>query len=293
MKENLIIKVIKSLRMPEAFLVSGFIFIGCLFGIYEAGFYKIITLAVVFFISYTLMLSVYSLNAYLGFNDDKANPRLKELNLFSKTYYLGATIGLYAASLVASLILNTNNFYFHIIIFVFWFLYSIPGFGKHLPIVGTLIHFIVAIVQFNFAYSFFSPISESSVLISFYFAILFSAGHLHHEIIDYEADAQNGIKSNAVLWGIKKMKYFSFGFFVMAYLFLIFLYHFSYINLIIYIIFGPTAFLQLVFFLLYYRNFETDLKARINYRLVYRIVFSISGVVFTYYTLFQNTHHAF
>ena len=37
-------------------------------------------------------------------------------------------------------------------------------------------------------YVILEPLSLNSFFISIYFALLFSAGHLHHEVIDYEAD---------------------------------------------------------------------------------------------------------
>lgn len=279
-------KTIKSLRMLEALLVSGFIFIGGLFGIYKVGTYDPMVLAVVAFISYSLMLSIYSFNAYLGFNEDKVNPRLKQLTLFPRNFYLFTTIAFYTLSLLATLFLKTNNVFLHIIIFVLWFFYSVPGFGKHLPVIGTLIHFIVQIVQFNFAYSFFSPITFDSLLISCFFALLFCAGHLHHEIIDYEVDANNAIKSSTVLWGVKKVKYFSFGLFVLAYILLFFLFSDKFINVMVYAIFGITAFFQLILFLYYNKQFENNSQARLTYRLFYRILFLISGIVFTCFVLF-------
>jgi len=273
--------------MLEALLVSGFIFIGGLFGIYKAGTYNLSVLAGVAFISYTLMLSIYSFNAYLGFIDDKANPRLKELSFLSRNHFLTSTIVFYSMSIVISLFMNFWNSYLHLLIFVLWFLYAVPGFGKHLPVLGTIIHFLLALVQFNFAYSFFSPISMDSFLISCYFGFIFSAGHLHHEIIDYEVDAKNSIKTSTVLWGIKKIKYFSFGMFVLAYIFLTLLFMTQTIDILIYIIFGSIAIFLLILFLFLNKKFEIDFKARLNYRLIYRIIFLISGAVFTCITLFK------
>ncbi len=272
--------------MLEAFLVSGFIFIGGLFGIYKVGSYNLLFLTGVAFISYTLMLSIYSFNAYLGFDDDKVNPRLKQLTLFPRNLFLFTTIVFYVLSLLATLFLKANNVYLHIIIFVLWFLYSVPGFGKHLPVLGTIIHFIVQIVQFNFAYSFFSPITVESLLISCFFALLFCAGHLHHEIIDYEVDAQNEIKSSTVLWGVRKVKYFSFGLFLIAYILLSFLFFDKIINTIVYVIFGISAFFQFILFLYYNKQFEKNPQARLKYRLYYRIMFLICGMVFTCFVLF-------
>lgn len=285
MKENRLFKIMKSLRILEALWVSGGIFVGSLFGIDKVGHFQFINLAEVFFISYTLMLSVYSINAYLGVNEDKSNPRLKALTLFSKTFYLITTITFYTISFVASLLVNSGIIYFHIIIFVLWFLYSLPGFGKHLPVLGTLIHFVVAIVQFNFAYSFFSPMDMSSLLISIYFALLFSAAHIHHEIIDYEVDAENEIKSSTVFWGIKHMKHLSLSMLLVAQAFWTVVAFSKQVNIGYYIIFATGFLFQCVFYIYYNGQFENNPEARLKYRSLYRIIFFICGIIFTLISL--------
>lgn len=282
MKENSLIQIVKSLRMPEAFLISGFIVVGSLFGIYDASSYQFKNLIIVIVISYTLMLAVYSSNAYLGFNEDKINPRLKSLTLFSKTFYLFFTILFYSISFVSCFLLNPSNIYLHLLIFVLWFLYSVPRFGKHLPVIGTVIHFIVAVIQFNFAYSFFNQVSENSVLISCYFALLFSSGHLHHEIIDYEVDAENSINSSAVKWGIKNMKYVSFGLFILANIFWTYLFICNYIRIEYFIIFFIGFLVHCCLFIFYNNQFENTHAQRIKYRFLYRAIYLICGVILTY-----------
>ena len=201
-----IIKIAKSVRAAESLLLTGFIIIGGIYSLMFISSIKALDFILLFGISYSLMLSVYTANALLGKKHDKINPRLKSLTLFTSNYYLILTILLYSFSAILCLLFYPKTIGFQIAIFVLCFIYAIPGFGKHLPLVGTFFHFFVGIIQFNFAFLFFAPISIHSFLISLYFALIFSAGHLHHEVIDYEADFKNKIKSSAVKWGFKTIE---------------------------------------------------------------------------------------
>ncbi len=272
-------KTIKALRLAEVLLMTGFILIGAIFAIPNNSEILWVELIAVSISSYLLMLSVYTTNSLLGYELDKKNNRLKNLNFISKPIYTISTIIFYGISLIICIFIKPESVILHFTIFVLWFLYGMPGFGKHLPIVGTIIHILVAVVQFNFAYMFLAPISEVSVFISIFFALLISGGHLHHEIIDYEADKLNKIKTSTVKWGVKNTKYFSFSIFVIAHSYWCLLLITGYIELFWFISFFGGFLIHLGMFISKGTKFENNYQARLKYRLIYRIVYFICGLI--------------
>jgi 4-hydroxybenzoate polyprenyltransferase len=51
----------------------------------------------------------------------------------------------------------------------------------------------------------FRPLTSSLIIPALYFAILFEAGHLNHEVKDFEADQGNELRTNAVVFGKKRV----------------------------------------------------------------------------------------
>ncbi len=271
-------RIVKALRLAEVLLMTGFILIGAIFGISVKGDIDWENLVLVSIVSYVLMLSVYTANSWLGYSHDKQNQRLNAQLYFSKSFYLFATILFYLVSFVMCWWMKPGSLPMHFLIFALWFLYGMPGFGKHLPIIGTVIHFLVAVVQFNFAYMFFVPLSEISMFISVYFALLISAGHIHHEIVDYEADKSNMIKTSTVKWGIKNTKYVSFLIFAGAHLYWAVLFWKHIIDTFQLLVFGVGFLFHLVLFLYYNKNMENSIDKRLTYRSVYRFIYLVCGL---------------
>lgn len=90
-------------------------------------------------------------------------------------------------------------------------IYSHPYlFLKGKPGMSSLAHFISGMLLFLVGYSIFKHIDLSSVLISIYFGIIFTAGHMNHEIKDYTGDRKAGVMTNAVRFGRKNMLISSF-----------------------------------------------------------------------------------
>jgi 4-hydroxybenzoate polyprenyltransferase len=59
---------------------------------------------------------------------------------------------------------------------------------------GGLFHFLLGYVVFM-------PIDERGVQIGLFFALTFTAGHLNHEVRDFELDSRNNAGTNAVAFG--------------------------------------------------------------------------------------------
>jgi 4-hydroxybenzoate polyprenyltransferase len=81
-------------------------------------------------------------------------------------------------------------------------LYSWPGKPmKGVPVLSSALHFVGGLLHFLLGYSAFTRIDGRGVEIACFFALLFVAGHLTHETRDSEADAANGIRTNAAAFG--------------------------------------------------------------------------------------------
>jgi 4-hydroxybenzoate polyprenyltransferase len=81
-------------------------------------------------------------------------------------------------------------------------LYSAPATHlKGLPVLGTALHFAGALLHFLLGYSSFSVVDPVGVATSCFFGLVFAAGHLMHEVRDYEGDLVNNIQTNAVAFG--------------------------------------------------------------------------------------------
>jgi 4-hydroxybenzoate polyprenyltransferase len=76
--------------------------------------------------------------------------------------------------------------------------------GKCIPIVCSLLHFCGGLLHFLLGYMLFGPLDQRGGLIAVFFALTFTAGHLNHEVSDFDVDRQNGLKTNAVAFGKRR-----------------------------------------------------------------------------------------
>ena len=93
-----------------------------------------------------------------------------------------------------------------LLIFIFFVLaiYCLNSFADYKDDSQSVIHFLAGICHFHIGYSCFKEPSFFSLCISVLFAMLLSAGHFNHEIIDYDSDKIAGNLTTAVRIGINK-----------------------------------------------------------------------------------------
>jgi 4-hydroxybenzoate polyprenyltransferase len=129
------------------------------------------------------------------------------------------------AGLVINLLLYYNFFPRCFILAPFialnWTFYSHPKvLAKARPITGTTLHLIGGILQLLLGYVVVAGFDLKGLLISVYFALVFSAGHLNHEVKDHDADLEAGLRTNAIVFGPRKMLSFAFLVFSFAFVYL-------------------------------------------------------------------------
>ncbi len=282
-------KHIKNYRYAEVLLMSGFSVIGLFFS--ANSFSELFSFRSIFFALtiFIFFISIYSSNSFFGYVYDLSNPRLVGPKYVKKKSYLLSFILTFFISLTFFYFLRPEFLFLALISFVLWFYYSFPVHGaKATPIAGTCVHFITQIIHFHIGYLLFSNYSWTSFGVSIYFGLLFSAGHLHHEVIDYEADKSKEIKTNAVFFGRRATFVASSFLFLASILLWIYLFSFAMIGITTFVPFLFAFLLQLllIFPLLRIKNFNDASCSNnasdamiIKYRNRYRLLYLLAGLL--------------
>lgn len=156
--------------------------------------------------------------------------------------------------------------------------YSHPALkGKCIPIVCSLVHFSGGLLHFLLGYMLFGPLDQRGVLISVFFALTFTAGHLNHEVSDFDADRQNRLKTNAVAFGKRRTFVAGLAVFTLAYVWLLILARSEFVP-------RPLALLPILLYPLHIfwsvralrEGLDPDSLSRFQLR--YRLLYAIIGV---------------
>lgn len=222
------------------------------------------------------ILSVYFLNSYVDYQDDKQNPRLTHLASINRYHYLVLTILTVLAFGTIFFFLQQSIFFISIISFALWVLYYKPGIRlKGSFLLGTVIHLVGGILHFHIGYLAASPFSMASLAISFYIAWILCIGHFHHEIIDYEADKKNGLQTTTVRVGTKPVLKVIGAMFVLSILIWMAVYWMGYIDFAEFIPFFIASLLLTVTYLI--RTSFGSLRP-LAFRRFYRLIFFLAGL---------------
>ena len=205
--------------------------IGYSMGTLNAGTFE--TLGVFLIGSILLVAHVFTLNdwADIAYGFKAPDPLVSSRRLFWFSIFL-----LIASLLVFDLI-GGRVVALGAIVAAFGFLYSHPKLNfKGTPVASSCPHLIGGFFHFLLGYAVFPPncngctLSEwisRGVMIALFFALTFTAGHLNHEVRDFELDSKNNVRTNAVAFGKRRTFIAGLIVFTLAYLCLIFLTGFS------------------------------------------------------------------
>jgi lycopene elongase/hydratase (dihydrobisanhydrobacterioruberin-forming) len=198
-----LINYLRSARSAEVTMMIGFPVTGILFAFSK--FSELFNPDVFIFITAIFFLSsaIYSFNALAGISEDENNERLKnDLGSNKKKFFQGSMVLFIFLFVTLFSLIDAVLVLLSIFSFFLWFSYSFPRKGlKYKPLAGTFVHFIGQMIHFHMGYIIIGEFSAFSFLVSIYFALLFSSGHINHELIDYEADREMRINSGAVYFG--------------------------------------------------------------------------------------------
>ncbi len=209
------------LRLQDILVLQGPPLLGAVFAIRHPQAHDLAPLATLTAANVLLMTHVFMLNDWAGLTDDLADPN-KAAGVFTARGVGRREISaLTAALLVVSLLLFSRlgavTLVLSLAIATLSALYSFPRFHwKGRPLLNSLTHLAGGILHFLLGYSLGGAIDGRGLATAAFFALIFTAGHLTQEIRDYHADAVNGIRTNAVIFGQRRTFAASLALFTLA-----------------------------------------------------------------------------
>jgi 4-hydroxybenzoate polyprenyltransferase len=212
-------------RPLESALMIGFPLIGALIALGEWRDIGLL-LARFFVATYPLVMYVYCLNSYGGVAHDRGNARLNGNPAVTGEVSPRELVDLaYAGAFVSGLLYSLwfpRCLIPWLLILANWTIYSHPAlYAKGKPIAGSLVHFAGGVLQFLLGYAAVRPLDRRAAALGVYFALAFAAGHLNHEVMDFEPDRAAGLRTNAVAFGPRRMFAVAFGIFALAFAYLL------------------------------------------------------------------------
>ena len=188
------------------------------------------------------------------------------------------SLSLLIASLLVFALLGSRVVILGAILAALGFFYSHPKLNaKGTPIASSLPHLVGGLFHFLLGYVVFTLVDERGILIALFFALTFTAGHLNHEVRDFELDFQNNARTNAVAFGKRPAFVAGLIVFTFAYLCLFVLGWFQFIP-------RPLAFLALLFYPLHLYWSLRALRHELNpetldrFQIQYRALYAVIGI---------------
>src|SRR5436190_3220095 len=266
--------LLRHIRFDEVIVLQGTPLMGALFSIGAVTTANLETLVVFLIGSILLVAHVFTLNdwADIAHGLKAADPLVSSRRLFWFSLFL-----LIAALLVFSLI-GARVVIFGAIVAVLGFFYSHPKLNfKGTPIASSLPYLLGGIFHFLLGYAVFSEIDQRGVFIALFFALTFAAGHLNHEVRDFELDQETNARTNAVAFGKRATFVAGLIVFTSAYLCLFLLGWFRFVP-------RPLSFFAAVFYPLHLywslRALRGQLQPEIvdRFQVQYRALYALIGI---------------
>jgi len=275
------LRYLSCLRPQDILVLQGSPLLGAAFAIRNHGLHDLVPLATLLIANVFLVTHIFLLNDWSGMATDLADPN-KAAHVFTargvgRTEMGRLAAGLLIASLLLFSVLGPVTLGLSLAIATLSALYSLPRFNwKGRPLLNSTAHLAGGILHFLLGYSIGSAIDPRGIAIATFFALIFAAGHLTQEIRDYEGDAINGIRTNAVTFGRRRTFVASLILFTLAHMLLLVL---AFQGLLP----RALAILAVLFALQLYWSFETFHQgltyasvSRLQTR--YRVLYAVVGV---------------
>lgn len=200
----MISNIIKGTRIQEIIIKCGFLSIGAIFALADTEVQSSDTKTILTLSIQALIggIGLYATNSYFGYEKDKINSRLKHQFEIPKPYFAWTGVLCTFSAIYLATLYSTTLLILAITVFAIWFLYVHPATNlKAKPYTGIFIAFIGEICLFLIGYEYITPITSKSIVMSLFFGGLMAAGHLFHEIMDFDADYKSGDITTAILYG--------------------------------------------------------------------------------------------
>jgi 4-hydroxybenzoate polyprenyltransferase len=266
--------LLRHIRFDEVFVLQGTPLMGAAFAIGAITTANLETLGVFLIGSILLVAHIFTLNdwADIAHGLKAPDPLVSSLRLFWFSIFL-----LIASLLVFGLI-DSRVVILGAIVAVLGFFYSHPKLDfKGTPVASSFPHLVGGLFHFLLGYAVFSQIDSRGVMIALFFALTFTAGHLNHEVRDFELDSKTNARTNAVAFGKRRTFIAGLIVFTLAYLCLFLLGWFRFVP-------RPLAFLALVIYALHLywslrvlrRQLDPQIVDRFQFQ--YRALYAVIGI---------------
>ena len=218
-------RLLSCIRIDEVCVLQGAPVIGACFAMTDFRIPTLLTVAALVLGNLLLVAHVFVLNDWSGIQGDLEDPTRATGTYVAKGEN-SARIGslalvLLALSLLVFALINRTSLVIASIIAALSAVYSMRGIhGKGVPLLSSLLHLCGGALHFLLGYAALSSISLHGAAIGCYFGLVFAAGHLTHETRDHDGDLRNGIRTNAVAFGRKRIFVTSLLLFSVAYILL-------------------------------------------------------------------------
>jgi len=266
--------LLRHIRFDEVFVLQGTPLMGVVFSIGTITTGKFETIPLFLAGSVLLVAHIFTLNDWadvahgLKAPDPRVPPRL----------LLSFSLSLLITSFLVFALLSSRVVIVAVIIAALGFFYSHPWLNaKGTPIASSLPHIVGGIFHFLLGYAVFMPIDQRGVFIAVFFALTFAAGHLNHEVRDFELDQKNNARTNAVAFGKRATFIAGLIVFSCAYLCLFLLGWFRFIP-------RPLSFLAILFYPLHLYWSVRAIRSQLQPELVdrfqtqYRSLYALIGI---------------
>ena len=266
--------LLRHIRFDEVFILQGTPLMGAVFSIGTIAAGKFEALLLFLLGSILLVAHVFTLNdwADVAHGLKAPDPQVPSRRLF------WFSLSLLIASLLVFALLGSRVVILGLIVAALGFFYSHPKLNtKGTPIASSIPHLVGGLFHFLLGYALFSSVDERGILIALFFALTFTAGHLNHEVRDFELDSRNNARTNAVAFGKRPAFVAGLIVFTFAYLCLFVLGWFRFIP-------RPLAFLALLFYPLHLYWSLRALRGQLNpetldrFQIQYRALYAVIGI---------------
>jgi len=266
--------LLRHIRFDEVFLLQGTPLMGVVFSIGTITAGKLEMLLLFLFGSILLVAHVFTLNdwADVAHGLKAPDPQVPSRRLF------WFSLSLLVASLLAFALIGLRVVILGLIVAALGFFYSHPKLNaKGTPVASSIPHLVGGLFHFLLGYAVFLPIDERGILIALFFALTFMAGHLNHEVRDFDLDSHNNARTNAVAFGKRPAFLAGLIVFTFAYLCLFVLGWFRFIP-------RPLAFLALLFYPLHLYWSLRALRSQLSpekldrFQIQYRVLYAVIGI---------------
>lgn len=281
-QHGLVVRHFVSTRAVEVLALQASPALGILLGGYRIQQYGIVAPLLLMLGSVALTAHIFVFNDWAGHASDLRDP-IRAPHVFSRqgirrdeVAWLAGVLLLLA--ILAFALLGPPILLCGAAIAALGFFYSLSSLlGKGTPVASSLNHLTGGTLHFLLGYTLMHSPDVKGLCIGLFFGLVFAAGHLNQEVRDYEGDALNGIRTNAVAFGRRRAFLASMVTFTAAYALLTALAAFDLLPRLL--LWSPLAWLLQLSWTLQVLRRELDFATAEWVQRRYRWLFALIGLV--------------